>query len=197
MGFILLAVSLNSVSGLTAGLLYLIVYLITTIGFFGLLMLFCLQSNLGKENPNLESLELREIFSLQHYNKYPAYLFAFTILILSLAGIPPLAGFFIKFYLLQTCLLSGNSLLAFLVFLLSVLALGFYLRLLRILHVTPLSLSFHKKSLKNVFFSFHSIPSSLVILIILVLFFVIAYGLLFNNLLLFFLTTLVLTSFNL
>jgi NADH-quinone oxidoreductase subunit N len=196
MGFIILSLSLLNPVALTAGLLYLVVYLITTLGFLGLLMLFHLQINLAKENPNLESFELKEIFSIQHFKDHPTYTFAFTTVILSLAGIPPLAGFFLKFYLLKACLIAGNPFLAFLVFLLSVLALGFYLRLLRFLYVTPLRLDFHQKPKRQLLYILFATPIAALILLLLILFFLIGYGLFFNNLLYFCLTQLVLSSFS-
>lgn len=142
----------------------------------------------------LESLELKQLFSLQYYQSHPAYLFAFTLLILSLAGIPPLAGFFIKFYLLQACLLSGNSLAAFLAFLFSVLALTFYLRLLRILFVTPLRLSFSQQSQRSVLLTLYKRPLLVFYFLAILLFVIITYGLLFHNLALFFTTFLALSS---
>lgn len=195
MGFIFLSLSFLNIPSIIAGLLYFFIYLLTITAFLGLLMLFQLETNLTKEKSNLESLELKDIFSLKYYQNYPAYLFAFTILILSLAGIPPLAGFFIKLYLLKACLLIGNPLMAFLIFLLSILALGFYLRLLRIFYVTPLALSFNKKSLKSIILSIRGLPPSTFLLLIAILFFTITYGLFFNNTLLFYFILLVLTSF--
>lgn len=196
MGFILLFLSLLQPSAIAASLLYLFVYLLTTLAFLGLVMLFHLEINLAKEDPSLESLELKEIFSLHHYKDHPAYAFAFTIAILSLAGIPPFAGFFIKFYLLKACLIAGNPLLAFLIFLLSVLALGFYLRLLRLLLVAPLKLNFRQPPLRQLVVLFFTTPPSALFLLAAILFFLLSYSLLFNNFLLFFFTHLVLSSFN-
>lgn len=181
MGFILLALSLHSLPGVTAGILYLTLYLLTTIAFFGLLMLFTLELNLAKEDPHLESLELKHIFSLQFYQKYPAYLLGFTLVILSSAGIPPLGGFFIKLYVLQACLLSGNLFLAFFIFLLSVLGLAFYLRILRIFYVTPLQLSFTQASLRQVLLSVRKHPGSIFFLLTALLFLLLSFALLFSE----------------
>lgn len=184
MGFILLALSLHSLPGLIAALLYLIVYLLTTVAFFALLLLFSSELNLIKESHNLESLELKHIFSLQNYRKHPAYLLAFTLVILSSAGIPPLGGFFIKLYVLQACLLSGTPYLAFCIFCLSVLGLAFYLRILRILYVTGLRLSFTQLELKPSFLKLREHPSLIFFLLTALLFFLLGYGLLFSELLL-------------
>ena len=194
MGFIILGFSLNNVLGFSAALLYTFVYLFTVIAFFGLLMLFSMEINLSKENFTLESLELKEIFSLQYYSKHYAYLLSFTVIILSLAGIPPLAGFFIKFTLLKACFLSGNYFLGFLIFLLSVLSLGFYLRLLRIMYVTPLQLSFHKRIVKSLFLLCQKKPVLAFVVISIIIFLLISYMFLFHTLLLSFFTFLAQTS---
>jgi NADH:ubiquinone oxidoreductase subunit 2 (subunit N) len=181
MGFVLLGFSLHHIPGFTSSILYFVIYLLTTLAFFGLLMQFTLELNLMRKDIALESLELKQIFSLQYYQSHPAYLFAFSLLILSFGGIPPLAGFFIKLFLLKACFVSGNYLMAFFVFLFSVISLAFYLRLLRILFVHPLKLTFSQASQRNFLLMLSNRPLTSLYLLATLVLLLVFYGLLFHN----------------
>jgi len=192
MGFIILGFSLHTIPGFTSGLLYLTIYLFTTVAFLGLLMQFELKINLDKS-----AFEFKQLFSLQYYNQHRAHCLALMITLLSFGGVPPLAGFFIKWSLLEACLFSAHNLLGFLVFLLSVLALGFYLRMLRLLVLRPLLLSYSQQPLRSILLSLREQPLSLLLLLSAIVLFLLVYGLVFHQLLLLFFHDLSIHSFNL
>ena len=52
----------------------------------------------------------------------------------SLSGIPPLAGFFVKFEIFRSIIMEGQYYLAFLLFLLTVISFFYYLRIIKIIY---------------------------------------------------------------
>lgn len=99
---------------------YLLVYTVSTVGAFGTLIL-C-------GSRGAEAVSYDDLAGLGR--RHPAVAFAFSLFLLSLAGIPPLAGFFGKFYLFQVTIDSGFILLAVIGLLNSVLAAYYYLRVM-------------------------------------------------------------------
>jgi NADH-quinone oxidoreductase subunit N len=107
-------------------LYYLVVYTLTNLGAFGALAAVGL--TIGGE-------EIADIRGLARRNLPLAALFA--IAVLSLAGIPPLAGFFAKFYVFLAAWQAGAWLLASVGIVTSVISLYYYLRLLRAMFIDP------------------------------------------------------------
>lgn len=122
-GYILLGVAAMNGTGLTGIALYTAVYTLMQIAAFGIVAL------LEKENVGLE---------LENYaglaKRRPAAALLLAILMLSLAGIPPFAGFFAKYYLFMAALESGLIWLAIIGVVSSVIAAYFYLRLIVIMY---------------------------------------------------------------
>ena len=99
---------------------YLLVYTVSTVGAFGTLI-WC-------GSRGAEAVSYDDLAGLGR--RHPAVAFVFSLFLLSLAGVPPLAGFFGKFYLFQVTIDSGFVLLAVLGLLNSVLAAYYYLRVM-------------------------------------------------------------------
>ncbi|MFW5738962.1 MAG: NADH-quinone oxidoreductase subunit N [Myxococcota bacterium] len=99
---------------------YLLVYTVSTVGAFGALI-WC-------GSRGAEAVSYDDLAGLG--KRHPAVAFAFSLFLLSLAGIPPLAGFFGKLYLFQVTIESGFVLLAVLGLINSVVAAYYYLRVL-------------------------------------------------------------------
>lgn len=97
---------------------YLLTYTVSTIGAFGALIL-C--GSRGKEAVSYEDLA-------GIGKRHPAAALAFTFFLLSLAGVPPTAGFFGKLYILRAAMGGGLIVLAVVLLLNSVLAVYYYLR---------------------------------------------------------------------
>ncbi len=126
-GFILLALvawaapqAYDREQGAAALLYYLIVYALTNLGAFGTLAVVA-QAVGGDELADLNGLARR--------NLPLAALFTFCVL--SLAGVPPLAGFFAKFYVFMVGWQSGARWLVVAAVIATVVSLYFYLRLLK------------------------------------------------------------------
>jgi NADH-quinone oxidoreductase subunit N len=128
-GTMLLAIVAHTEQGLAALLYYVVTYALATLGTFGVIAVVEEQKG-GDDLSNFDGLG----------RQAPVLSFCLAIFILSLAGIPPLAGFFAKFYLFVTVLnaSSGSMGLLWLVVLaiaMSAVALYYYLRVLKRVYV--------------------------------------------------------------
>jgi NADH-quinone oxidoreductase subunit N len=127
-GYMLLAIVSHTRESLAALLFYVITYALTTLGIFAVI---------GVVEKATGSDQLTSFDGLHRRAPVPAAcLFLF---LLSLAGIPPLSGFFAKFYLLIAAM-SGNPGLLWLVILVlatSAVSLYYYLQVLKHVYVTP------------------------------------------------------------
>ena len=99
---------------------YLLAYTVSTAGAFGALIL-C--GSRGKEAVSYEDLA-------GIAKRHPTAALAFSFFLLSLAGMPPTAGFFGKLYIIRASIGSGHTTLAVLLVLNSVLAAYYYLRVM-------------------------------------------------------------------
>ena len=84
--------------------------------------------------------------------------FCIAIIMLSMAGIPPLAGFFGKFYIFIAAIDSGLFLLAILGVLSSVISAYYYLRIIKIMYfdevnISNVQINTSKKSISIIFVS--------------------------------------------
>jgi len=110
----------------TASLLYyLVVYTLTNVGGFGALSAIKLAVG-GDDVSDLNGLARR--------NLPLAVLFAFCVL--SLAGVPPLAGFFAKFYIFMVAWQSGAWWLVIIALFTTIVSLYYYLRMLKAMFIT-------------------------------------------------------------
>lgn len=130
-GFLLLALSTQSSLGLEAFFFYFIQYLITNINVFFLLIAMgnVLYSPVSIYSPLTFISQMKGLFL-----QYPLLSFSFAISLFSLAGIPPLIGFFAKFKVLFSLISSGFYFVAIIIILFSVLSAFYYLRIIQIIH---------------------------------------------------------------
>ena len=126
-GYMLLGFACGTIEGLQALFLYLFVYLIMTVAVFGI-VLSLRQSQRGGEN-------IQYISDITHLSKSnPVLAFSFALVLFSLAGIPPVAGFFSKFYLFFAAISSSFYLAAWIGVLTSCVSCFYYLRLIKIMY---------------------------------------------------------------
>jgi len=130
-GYMLLAIVVHTQQSLDALLYYVVTYALATLGAFAVIAV--VEQQKGDDQ-------------LSNFNglcrQSPVLSFCLAVFILSLAGIPPLAGFFAKFYLFVTVLNAtpGSMGLLWLVVLaiaMSAVSLYYYLRVLKRVYVTP------------------------------------------------------------
>ena len=107
-------------AGISAVLYYLLVYVFMNLGAFGVIIYL--------EKKNEGNLDLKDYAGVAR--KHPMLGLAMAIFIFSLAGIPPTAGFFGKFYLVRSIMDAGQLGLAIVLVLNSVVSVYYYLRVL-------------------------------------------------------------------
>ncbi|MBI1846404.1 MAG: NADH-quinone oxidoreductase subunit N [Candidatus Rokubacteria bacterium] len=124
-GYMLVGLVAGGPQGTSAILFYLFAYVFTTAGTFGVLTL-CERTGGTPEPDGDGAVDVREYAGLGR--RSPALAFALTFFLLSLVGIPPLAGFFGKFYLFGAAVRAGYVWLAVIAVLNSAVAAYYYLR---------------------------------------------------------------------
>lgn len=121
-GYVLIALASGTHTSLQALLIYMIIYMIMSIQSFTILL--CLRKKLNGKSINY----LIELVGFSR--SQPILAITFAISLLSLAGIPPLAGFFSKWLVFSAAIQSHFYLLAIIGVLTSVLASVYYLRVI-------------------------------------------------------------------
>jgi NADH-quinone oxidoreductase subunit N len=124
MGYALLGLAAGTTQGVQGVLLYMLIYVITNAGVF-----VCILA-MRRDGEQIETIaDLAGLARSQ-----PKLAFAFSALMFSLAGIPPLAGFFAKFYVFMAAIQSGLYIPAVLGVLASVVGAYYYLRIVKIIY---------------------------------------------------------------
>ncbi len=136
-GFVMFGLSALSPEGIKACVIYMIIYAILSLGNFGFLnLIFGLKNS---ANPAGSSDELdNKIFDISSFSglaKTNPIMAAFlTIFMFSTAGIPPLAGFFSKFYVIGAAVKSGYIITSIIAVLFSVISAFYYLRVVKVMY---------------------------------------------------------------
>jgi NADH-quinone oxidoreductase subunit N len=123
MGTVALGLGLGSAEGTGAALFYAVLYLIATLGVFAVLLSF--------DRGMVRVARLDDLVGLGRRQPWAARLLAFFLF--SLAGVPPLAGFFGKYVLFLAVVKAGLAPLALFGVLASVASAGYYLRIVRLM----------------------------------------------------------------
>jgi NADH-quinone oxidoreductase subunit N len=125
MGFLFLGLVCGSFEGTRASLIYLLLYTIMNLGFFILFLN-------TKERKKQRSLTYLSDFNDYAQNNY-LYTVTFVVILFSMAGIPPLAGFFGKYYLFLHAFETGHIDLVIIGMITSLIASYYYLRIIKIM----------------------------------------------------------------
>jgi len=135
-GYMLIGVVVGTSAGVQGVAIYLTIYMVSVIG------LFCCVMGLRRNDSALERIS--DLSGLAQ--TYPTMAFCISLILFSMAGIPPLAGFFAKFYIFLAAIESGYYLLAIFGVLASVVAAFYYLRIVKLIYFDdpeePLDLEF-------------------------------------------------------
>jgi NADH-quinone oxidoreductase subunit N len=135
MGFMLLGLLSGVVNGSTlyaanaysSAMFYAVTYVITTLGAFGLIMVLA-----------RDGFECEQIDDLKGLNqRNPWYAAIMAIMLFSLAGIPPLAGFWAKLAVLQSLIAAGSTFylgLAIFAVVLSLIGAYYYIRVIKVMY---------------------------------------------------------------
>jgi NADH-quinone oxidoreductase subunit N len=127
-GFALIGLAAGTEAGVSAILLYMLVYLVMTLGSF-----LCLLALVDSNGRQLE--DLADIAGLARTR--PGLAAALAIFMLSLAGLPPLFGFMPKLAVISAAVAANLWILAALGVLASVLAAYYYLRVVKLMYFDP------------------------------------------------------------
>ena len=113
----------NTSVAYSAAMYYTITYVLTTLGTFGLIMLLA--------RSGFEAEELNDFKGLS--KRSPWFAAVMSILLFSLAGVPPMMGFAAKFAVLQAVLSTGAIWLTVLAVLFSLIGAFYYLRVVKVM----------------------------------------------------------------
>ena len=117
-GYLLIGVVAGRELGISAALLYTVVYALMTLGAFAMVILLCVGEVKGERIDDFTGLAQRS----------PMAAAAMLILLLSLAGVPPTAGFVGKLYLFGAAIERGYVLLALIAVVNSTISLFYYMK---------------------------------------------------------------------
>jgi NADH-quinone oxidoreductase subunit N len=117
MGYALIGIVVGTEEGVTAGTLYILLYLIMVVGVFSCLL------NITRRSQETDTIE--DLKGLVRF--YPGTAFILSFLLFSMAGVPPLAGFLGKLYIFKVAISAHFYPLAIIGVLTSVVAAAYYL----------------------------------------------------------------------
>ena len=123
-GYALAGLATGSNDGIQSSVIYITIYILMNLGLFSCLLM------LKRNNVYYEKIEDLSGLSKNH----PLLSLSLLIILFSLAGIPPLAGFFAKFYIFKSVLEQSMFFLAIVGLLATVVAAFYYLRLIKIMY---------------------------------------------------------------
>ncbi len=123
-GYVLIGVAAGTQEGLQAVAVYLTIYMLTSVGVFSCVLA------MKSDGRYLEKIDDLAGLSKNH----PLFSIGFAVFMFSLAGIPPLAGFFGKFYIFMVAVNQQMYMLAIVGVLGSVVSAFYYLRIVKIIY---------------------------------------------------------------
>lgn len=131
-GFVLLALSPLDKSIFNSCIFYMIVYSIISLGTFSFLTIMRSPQEIENDETDEKTFDISSLSGLS--KTHPVMAFSLTVLMLSTAGIPPLAGFFSKFYILKSAISTGLFLYALIAVIFSAISAFYYLRIIKIMY---------------------------------------------------------------
>jgi NADH-quinone oxidoreductase subunit N len=123
-GYALAGLATGSNDGIQSSVIYITIYIIMNLGLFSCLLM------MKRNNEYYEDIEDLSGLSKNH----PLLSLSFLVILFSLAGIPPLAGFFAKFYIFKSVLEQSMYFLAIVGLLSTVVAAFYYLRIIKVMY---------------------------------------------------------------
>ena len=123
-GYTLAGVATGSNEGIQSSVIYISIYVLMNLGLFSCLLM------MKRNNEYYEKIDDLAGLSKNH----PLLSISLLIILFSLAGIPPLAGFFAKFYIFKAVIEQSMYFLAIVGLLSTVIAAFYYLRIIKIIY---------------------------------------------------------------
>ena len=123
-GYVVMGVMGGTAQGMTALVYYIFVYLVANLGIFAIMNI--IEQRSGKTN-------ISDYSAL--YDTNPKLAFIMTLCLFSLAGIPPFAGFFSKFFMFMAAFNAGFHLLVLIALINTVISLYYYLLIVKAMYI--------------------------------------------------------------
>ncbi len=127
MGYALAGLSVGTNQGIQSSITYISIYFVMNLAFFSCLFMLRRGDNYFEKIDDLSGLS----------KNHPILSFSMMVILFSLAGIPPLAGFFAKFYIFMAVIEQSMYFLAVVGLLSTVVAAFYYLRIIKIIYFDP------------------------------------------------------------
>src|ERR1700750_84045 len=131
-GFLLLALSINTEDSLESFIFYLIQYSVTNLNTFFILLAFGYIINQGLRSNKKDISLISELKG--QFATNPLLSLSLAICLFSMAGIPPLMGFFAKAQVLYASIQNGYYFISIIAILVSVISAYYYLQIIRVMH---------------------------------------------------------------
>ena len=150
-GFILLALAINSEQSIEALIFYIIQYTITNLNTFLIIILFgyiiknsfrdLIQSIMVEDETGIEN-DINYISELKgQFFLNPVLSISLTICLFSMAGIPPLIGFFSKQFVLYSAIQNGYYFMSIIAIIVSIISASYYLKIIKIIFTEEVNTS--------------------------------------------------------
>jgi NADH-quinone oxidoreductase subunit N len=123
-GYALVGLSANTQDGVNGVLVYMAIYMAMTVGTFACIIAMRTKDGSVETIDDLAGLSKAQ----------PAFAFVLMVLMFSLAGVPPLAGFWAKWYVFSAAVDAGLVPLAVIGFVTSVVGAYYYLRVIKVMY---------------------------------------------------------------
>ncbi|QKQ23738.1 NADH-quinone oxidoreductase subunit NuoN [Candidatus Ruthia endofausta] len=120
-GFIMLGFVTGTLTGYGAATFYMLVYVLMSLAAFGMIILL-----------NKQGFEVDQISDFRGLSKHaPWFALMMLIIMLSMAGVPPLVGFYSKFFILQEVISAGFIMIAVIAVIFAVISAYYYLQIIK------------------------------------------------------------------
>jgi len=131
-GLILASLGSNTINGLESTIFYILQYSVTGLNTF--LIIILLGNTLNNNNIASIYSPIQFISQLRgQFFKNPTLSIALALSLFSMSGIPPLVGFFGKYFVINSALINGNYLLSLVIVITSVISAVYYLQIVKTL----------------------------------------------------------------
>ena len=131
-GYALAGIATGTSSGYSRSVLYITIYAVMNLGIFGCIFLMKKDGKYTEEINDLSGIS----------KNHPLISLSFLIILFSLAGIPPLGGFFAKFYVFLSVVESEMYTLAIIGLLTTVISAFYYLKIIKIIYFDEITKPF-------------------------------------------------------
>jgi NADH-quinone oxidoreductase subunit N len=133
-GYALAGIATGAISGFESSIIYMVIYVIMSIGAFSCLYLIKKEGEYKEDISDLSGVS----------KKHPMLAFSFLVILFSLAGIPPLGGFFAKFDVFSAVLEQEMYALAIIGLLTTVISAFYYLKIIKTIYFDDSVMTFDK-----------------------------------------------------